>query len=258
MWRNTMTKRIFITGIGGFIGGHLCAYLNQKGYEVFGSYFRPTGDLSIAEKNTRALWNIDVRYRPHLQEALPEVRPDIVYHLAAQSYPMVSYKESEYTVETNVLGTLNLFECSLSLGLKGTHVLLALSTAAYGFISPEETPVTEAQPMRPAHVYGMSKTAQDLLETTYVNAHRMDIILSELLTLVLEGLPFPIEFFTQPSLVRPVDEPIYWCDLSKVQAHTGWIPEISLEKTVRDMIEWWKQHLQSKADGSLVSPSRES
>ncbi|MDD2206103.1 MAG: GDP-mannose 4,6-dehydratase [Aminobacterium sp.] len=171
-----MSLKVFITGIGGFIGSHLSEFLARKGCEVWGSYFRPTNDMSVPTRYAKGLFNIDVRQRSHLEEALQQVRPHVIYHLAAQSYPMVSYKEPEFTVESNVMGTLNVFESMLHLGLKDTRVLLASSTAAYGFIDPSEAPVTEDQPFRPAHVYGMSKAAQDLLAVTYGNAHSLDII----------------------------------------------------------------------------------
>lgn len=169
-------KRVFITGIGGFIGSHLAKKMSEVGYEVYGSYFRPTSDVEMVKSYAVNTYNIDVRYKPHLKEALEEVGPDVVYHMAAQSYPMESFKAPSYTMETNVLGTLNLFESLLELGQKSTRIMLASSTAAYGFINPSETPVKENQPFRPAHVYGVSKAAQDLLGFTYFNSYGLDII----------------------------------------------------------------------------------
>ncbi len=169
-------KKAFITGIGGFIGSHLAKHMAEMGYEVYGSYFRPTSDIGNVLSSATKVYNVDVRYKPHLKEALAEVRPDVVYHLAAQSYPMVSFKEPLYTMETNVLGTVNLFESLVELGLKSSRIMLASSTAAYGFIDPSETPVREDQPFRPAHVYGVSKASQDLLGFTYFNAYGLDII----------------------------------------------------------------------------------
>ena len=74
------------------------------------------------------------------------------------------------------MGTLNLFESIVELELKSSRIMLASSTAAYGFIDPLETPVTEEQPFRPAHVYGVSKAAQDLLGFTYFSTYGLDII----------------------------------------------------------------------------------
>ncbi|WP_024821909.1 GDP-mannose 4,6-dehydratase [Aminobacterium mobile] len=171
-----MSTKIFITGIGGFIGSHLSEFLARQGFEVWGSYFRPTNDMSVPRQHAKGLFNIDLRQRDHLEEALNIVRPHVIYHLAAQSYPMASYKQPEYTVESNIIGTLNLFETMLKLDLHEARVLLASSTAAYGFIDPSEAPVTEDQPFRPAHVYGMSKAGQDLLGYTYFKTHGLDII----------------------------------------------------------------------------------
>ena len=323
-----MVTRVFITGIGGFIGCHLSEFLAKKGCEVWGSYFRPTNDMSVPASYAKGLFNIDVRQRSHLEDALQKVRPHVVYHLAAQSYPMVSYKEPEYTVESNVMGTLNLFEAMLHLDLRGTRVLLASSTAAHGFIDPSEAPVTESQPFRPAHVYGMSKAAQDLLGSTYFNAHGLDIIrlrigncvglrrtgevvsdftrrraqidlgiigpefhvgnlhtkrafldvrdavegfwalqekgkggeaynisgadavsMQQLLDVVLSGCSKSVQVVRDLSLVRSVDELIYWNDLSKIERHTGWKPHRALRETVEDMIEWWKTELSKAPEG---------
>jgi len=317
-----MNKKVFITGIGGFIGGHLAQRLAEEGFIVAGSYFRPTNTMDIPSAHAKKLYNIDVRYRPHMEEALLDFKPDIIYHLAAQSYPMESFKYPAYTVETNVLGTLNLFESVIKIGLSSCRIMLASSTAAYGFIKAEETPVGENQPFRPAHVYGMSKAGQDLLGDTYYRAYGLDIIrlrigncvgprrtgevvsdftyrralwdlgrlkggfpvgnlhtkrafldvrdaveaflglqekgesgeaynvagekaffIKELLDLVLEDCPNKPEIITDPSLVREVDEPIYWSDLSKLKEATGWLQRIPLQKTVKDMIEWWKKSL---------------
>lgn len=171
-----MLKKAFITGIGGFIGSHLAKHMAKAGYEVYGSYFRPTSDMKNVLPFAAKVYNVDVRYKPHLKEALAEVRPDVIYHLAAQSYPMESFREPSYTMETNVMGTLNLFESIIELELKSSRIMLASSTAAYGFIDPSETPVTEEQPFRPAHVYGVSKAAQDLLGFTYFSTYCLDII----------------------------------------------------------------------------------
>ena len=171
-----MLKKAFITGIGGFIGSHLAKHMAKAGYEVYGSYFRPTSDMKNVLPFAAKVYNVDVRYKPHLKEALAEVRPDVIYHLAAQSYPMESFREPSYTMGTNVMGTLNLFESIIELELKSSRIMLASSTAAYGFIDPSETPVTEEQPFRPAHVYGVSKAAQDLLGFTYFSTYGLDII----------------------------------------------------------------------------------
>jgi len=317
-----MTLKIFITGIGGFIGSHLAEFLAARDCEVYGSYYRPTNDLAFGRNASKELFNIDVRDRKHLEEAFAVVRPDVIYHLAAQSYPMVSYTDPEYTLESNVNGTLNVFESVLSLGLSGTRIMLASSTAAYGFIDPQETPVTENQPFRPAHVYGMSKAGQDLLGYTYHQAHALDVIrlrigncvgprrtgevvsdftlrraridtgeipprfrvgnlhtkrafldvrdalegfwglqkngrsgaaynisgeqpttIEELLDIVLEGCDPRPEIVRDPELVRDVDEPIYWSDLSPLKRDTGWIQQFPLSRTVGDMIHWWKERL---------------
>ena len=71
---------------------------------------------------------------------LSEFKPDRIFHLAAQSYPTVSWEDPWYTIETNVIGTINIFEGIKELGLD-CKILNACSSAEYGFVSQEEVPL---------------------------------------------------------------------------------------------------------------------
>ena len=62
-----MSTKVFITGIGGFIGSHLSEFLARQGFEVWGSYFRPTNDMSVPRQHAKGLFNIDLRQRDHLE-----------------------------------------------------------------------------------------------------------------------------------------------------------------------------------------------
>ena len=158
--------RIFITGMSGFIGGHLAALLAGQGHDVWGTYYIK-GELRSLDgiKGVKAL-HCDIRDRSTLRRALARARPDRVYHLAAQSFPTVSWAYPALTMETNAGGTINLFESLRWLGLK-PRVLVAGSSAIYGFVSPGEVPVGEDHPMRPLHPYGVSKVAQEMLAYQY-------------------------------------------------------------------------------------------
>jgi GDP-4-dehydro-6-deoxy-D-mannose reductase len=159
--------RVFITGMSGFIGAHLAALLSEEGNEVWGTYYIK-GELRSLDGLRGRVRSIhcDIRDRGALRKALARARPDRVYHLAAQSFPTVSWTYPALTMETNAGGTINLFEALRWLRL-GPRVLVAGSSAVYGFVTPDEVPVGEDHPMRPLHPYGVSKVAQEMLAFQY-------------------------------------------------------------------------------------------
>ena len=99
-------------------------------------------------------------------------RPATIFHLAAQSLPTVSWEKPQETMETNVVGTVNLFEAIKAVRRRDPAydpcVVVACSSAEYGAsLTPERFPVDEDAPLLPLHPYGVSKVAQDLLTLQY-------------------------------------------------------------------------------------------
>ena len=94
-------------------------------------------------------------------------RPDRIFHLAAQSYPTVSLTQPRETMDINAGGTINLFECVRTRAAITPVVVVACSSAEYGFVASQDLPVRETHPLRPLHPYGVSKVAQDLLAAQY-------------------------------------------------------------------------------------------
>jgi GDP-4-dehydro-6-deoxy-D-mannose reductase len=159
--------RVFITGMSGFIGSHLASRLVARGHDVWGTYFvkKELPALDAVKGNVRML-HCDIRDRRLVTGALRRARPERIYHLAAQSFPTVSWRYPALTIDTNVLGTVNLFEAVKALRLR-PRIIVAGSSAAYGFVTPDEVPVGEAHALRPLHPYGVSKAAQEMLAYQY-------------------------------------------------------------------------------------------
>lgn len=159
--------RVLITGMSGFIGSHLAAHLAGRGDEVWGTCFveRERAALAHLGRAVRVL-RCDVRRRGEVERLLRRSRPERIYHLAAQSFPALSWRRPMLTIETNVGGTVNLFEGIRSLGV-GARVLVAGSSAVYGLVREDEVPVAEDHPLRPLHPYGVSKAAQEMLAHQY-------------------------------------------------------------------------------------------
>lgn len=152
--------RVLVTGGHGFIGRWLAPHLAAQGHEVWSTYFPPRVPKAF-DLPGHAI-GLDVRDAAAVEGALRRVEPDRVYHLAAQSYPALSWERPVETLETNVVGTANLFEAHRKLGLRA-RILVACSSAEYGLVRPEDVPTKETQPLLPLHPYGVSKVAQDLL-----------------------------------------------------------------------------------------------
>ena len=98
--------KILITGINGFVGSHLAEYYLSQGDEVFGTYrIHHTGnELKNIEgvKSKIKLFDCDLRDRNSVFRVLNEVRPDVIHHLAAQSFVKASWDNPEHTLFNNI------------------------------------------------------------------------------------------------------------------------------------------------------------
>ncbi len=147
------------------MGVHLVHWLEAKGDTVLATYFRPTTDLRDSHPKGWVL-ECDVRDRTKVDTLLEEFRPEKIFHLAAQSYPTVSWDDPWYTIETNVIGTVNIFEGVKKLGLN-CKILNACSSAEYGYVTEDEVPVKEDHALKPLQPYGVSKASQEMLGYQY-------------------------------------------------------------------------------------------
>jgi GDP-4-dehydro-6-deoxy-D-mannose reductase len=159
--------KVLVTGATGFIGSHLTEYLLSKEVEAVGTIW-DKAELKNVEAITDKirLLDCDVRNESRVNEIISEERPERIFHLAAQSFPTVSWDEPIRTLDTNVLGTTHIFEAIRKYDLD-TTVLVACSSAEYGFVSEKEVPVSEDHILLPLHPYGVSKVGQDLLAYQY-------------------------------------------------------------------------------------------
>lgn len=108
-------KKVLVTGHTGFKGSWLSRILTLAGAQVTGYSLEPPTEPSLfyvaGLPETMDSVIGDIRDREHLMEVFRRVQPEIVIHLAAQPIVRDSYKDPVYTYETNVMGTVNLFEC---------------------------------------------------------------------------------------------------------------------------------------------------
>jgi GDP-4-dehydro-6-deoxy-D-mannose reductase len=164
--------RILITGVAGFVGGHLTRHLLQvePQAELFGTVLFP--EQTVANVTCYAL---DLRDEPALAALIEDIRPDHIYHLAAQASPRRSFAVPWETLQNNIGAQLSLMLACLKCDLR-PRFLVVSSAEVYGAVRPEQIPVNEDTPFCPASPYAVSKVAQDMLGLQYFLSHRLPVI----------------------------------------------------------------------------------
>jgi len=198
-------KRVLITGVSGFVGSRLAKRLVDLGYEVYGFVRRRAEGHNykrLAEtgvfKEVRFLEG-DMSDLSSILFALDRSEPDIIFHLASQSFVPRSFENPLETFYVNSLGTQNLLE-AVRLKDLDSIIFFAGSSEEYGLqiasenhykkslekfksINPEpvripELPIGENNPLRPLSPYAVSKVHGDLLMRVYHQAYGLKTIVS--------------------------------------------------------------------------------
>ena len=136
------------------------------GHDVLGTSYNPTIDPRDWAGFQDRIVRCDIRYREQTDRVIAGFRPDVVYLLSAQSYPALSWQAPIETLDTNVLGTANVYESIRAAGIDPV-VVVACSSAQYGEVQADAIPVKEEHPLRPLHPYGISKVATEMLALQY-------------------------------------------------------------------------------------------
>lgn len=163
-------KRVFITGHTGFKGSWLCEWLLALGAEVYGfSNGIPTKPSLFSQlklsKRIKADIRGDVRDRVSVKSALASVKPDFVFHLAAQPLVRLSYEKPVETFDTNVMGTVYLLDALRFLKNKCSAVLITTDKC---YENKETTrPYEEDDPMGGYDPYSCSKGCDELVISSY-------------------------------------------------------------------------------------------
>ena len=176
-----MTKAL-ITGITGMVGSHLADFLLENtDWDVYGvCRWRSPQDnvthlLDRVNRKDRVFFEYaDLNDEISLIHVIRKVKPDYVFHLAAQSYPLTSFTAPIDTLNTNILGTCRLLEAireEQQLDPRYKPVIhVCASSEVFGKIPPEKKPETgihEECPFHPASPYAISKVGTDLLGRYY-------------------------------------------------------------------------------------------
>lgn len=173
MNKDNKINKIFITGITGFVGSHLADYILENFPEVkilgLARWRSPTDNIRHI-LNKISLQFGDLLDPFSLKTILSEHKPDVIFHLAAQSYVTFSFSSPIATLNANVIGTCNLLEVVKELKFASDYdpiIHICSSSEVYGQVRKEDVPIKEDVPLRPASPYAVSKVAEDMLGYQY-------------------------------------------------------------------------------------------
>ncbi|MFC1709881.1 GDP-mannose 4,6-dehydratase [Candidatus Omnitrophota bacterium] len=169
--------KVMITGIAGFVGSHLAEFLlKKKGIRVYGiDRWLSRLDNIQHFKNKIKLIECDLTDPFSTHYEIEKIKPDLIFHLAAQSFVPTSWHAPHDTLTTNIIGQLNIFESMRKLKLK-TKIQIACSSEEYGLVHKSEVPIKETNPLRPLSPYAVSKVGQDLLGYQYYKSYKMFVV----------------------------------------------------------------------------------
>lgn len=315
--------KALITGVTGFVGSHLAEFLLNKGYDVWGiARWRSSAENIEHIKSKLNIIEADLNDSHSFYSAIQRIKPDEIYHLAAQSFVPTSWTAPADTMKTNVIGTINLFEAVRKAGID-PRIQVACSSEEYGLVLPGEIPIKETNPLRPLSPYGVSKIAQDMLSYQYFKSYGLKTVVTrgfnhtgprrgevfvcsnfakqiveiekgkkspvikvgnleakrdftdvrdmvrgyylavqkgnvgerynicsgkaysmqEVLDKLLKLSSVNVKIEKDPERMRPSDVPILRGDNTKFREATGWKPEIPFEKTLRDIMDYWRERI---------------
>jgi len=169
-----MKKTAVVTGAEGFIGSHLVRFLQSKKWNVIGT-FCLQGAVPVSRSAGVEFVRCDLRNGRRVAQVLEKYEPTHVFHLGAQSLPTLSWEDPVGTFESNIMGSLHLFEAVRSMK-RPPMVVSACSSAEYGHVDPSAIPVKENHPLLPLHPYGISKVCLELLAREYFLDYKIPAI----------------------------------------------------------------------------------
>ena len=165
--------KALIIGGAGFVGGYLMEHINNDyGWSVSATKL----ENEVIQNENVSVFNLDILDKSAVVNLLKEVRPDYIFHLAAQSSVALSWKNPSLTVDVNIKGSINVLDAVRELNHK-PRILLIGSGEEYGHILAEETPIKENNAVRPGNIYAVTKACQNMIGKIYSDAYQMDIVM---------------------------------------------------------------------------------
>jgi GDP-4-dehydro-6-deoxy-D-mannose reductase len=169
------------------IGTHVARATRDAGWETFG-IARNSASSRMAPVEMQGVIRCDVLDYFAMEEVFRSIRPDVVFHMAAQAFNGSSWQMESTTHLANYIGTGNVLRCCRT-AVPEARVVLACSSAEYGDVKPEDCPLKEERPLRPISPYGVSKVATESLGYQYFHNYGLKVYLPRLFIHVGTGHP---------------------------------------------------------------------
>lgn len=170
--------RVLITGITGMVGSHMADFFlaDHPELEIFGTKRWRSSTVNTEHlPSSIKLIDCDLLDQSACVDLLGTVKPDYIFHLAAQSYVLDSFKHPLVNIIQNPVMQLNIFEAVKAHKLDPV-IHIALSSEEFGHVAADELPITEANELRPLSPYAVSKVTQDMLAYQYFRSYGLRTI----------------------------------------------------------------------------------
>ena len=170
-------EKILITGITGFVGSHMLDYLLENtNSQIFGLKRMNSQLRNIHHAIDKIeLFDGDLNDQTSLTNLIQTIKPDKVYHFGALSWVSPSWTMPSIYMQTNVIGTINLFEAYRTVGI-APRTLISCTPEEFGDVPKHMLPITEETRIHPINPYAASKAAQDMISVTYYESYGFPII----------------------------------------------------------------------------------
>lgn len=166
-------KKALVIGAAGFVGSYLIRHLHDEWNMEVAATKLPKEQLSDLPA---VIYDLDILNKEDIIELLFAVRPDYIFHLAAQSSVSVAWNNPQLTVDVNIKGGINVLDAVRELYYKPRVVMIG-SGEEYGHIRPGETPIREENRLNPGNIYAATKACQNMIGSIYSKAYDMEIVL---------------------------------------------------------------------------------
>lgn len=202
-----MPKKALITGFTGMVGSHLADLLiEKKKFKIFGACrWRSPQDnikhlINKINKKEIGITYFDLNDYPSIKKSIETIRPDYIFHLAAQSFPKSSFLERELTYNTNILGTDRLLHAVRKSKIDPI-IHICSSSEVFGRVKKKDLPIKENNSFHPASPYAISKIGTDLISKFYFEAYKMKILTTRMFT---HTGPRRGDYFAESSFAKQV------------------------------------------------------
>lgn len=184
---NLKSKNILVTGGVGFVGGHLVEELIKQKANVV------VVDINLNKKSylfTERLqkkckvMKLDICDNKKLLATIKKYKIELIFHLAAQALVEDAYKDPKYTLENNIVSTINILE-AVRTNPKIKGVVVASSDKSYGKLKKQK--YIETDPLSGDHPYDTSKSVTDLISTTYYKTYGIPVVVTRFGNIYGEG-----------------------------------------------------------------------